>query len=52
MLVSTPNNTLSKLNEFETKLSQDEYISHAIETLISRRDSIYAHNDKNILEKN
>lgn len=29
-LFPTPNNTLSKLNEFETKLSQDEYISHAI----------------------
>lgn len=47
----TPNNTLSKLNEFETKLSQDEYISHAIETLISRRDSIYAHNDKKYFGK-
>lgn len=51
-LFPTPNNTLSKLNEFETKLSQDEYISHAIETLISRRDSIYAHNDKKYFGKN
>ena len=50
-LFPTPNNTLSKLNEFETKLSQDEYISHAIETLISRRDSIYAHNDKKYFGK-
>ena len=50
-LFPTPNNTLSKLNEFETKLSQDEYISRAIETLISRRDSIYAHNDKKYFGK-
>lgn len=38
-LFPTPNNTLSKLNEFETKLSQDEYIS------------LYAHNDKKYFGK-
>ena len=42
---------LIKLNDFETRLSKDEYISHAIKTLTSRRDSIYAHNDKKYFGK-
>lgn len=50
-LFKTPNDTLSKLNDFETRLSKDEYISHAIKTLTSRRDSIYAHNDKKYFGK-
>lgn len=50
-LFKTPKDTLSKLNEFEVKLSQDEYISHAIKTLTCRRDSIYAHNDKKYFGK-
>lgn len=50
-MFKTPNDTLSKLNDFETRLSKDEYISHAIKTLTSRRDSIYAHNDKKYFGK-
>lgn len=50
-MFKTPKDTLSKLNEFEVKLSQDEYISHAIKTLTCRRDSIYAHNDKKYFGK-
>lgn len=50
-LFPSPSDTLSKLNEFESKINQDEYISHAIKTLMSRRDSIYAHNDKKYFGK-
>ena len=34
-LFPSPSDTLSKLNEFESKINQDEYISHAIKTLMS-----------------
>lgn len=44
-LFPSQRDTLTKLNEFETKINQDKYISHAIKTLIYRRDSVYAHND-------
>ena len=50
-LFPSPNDTLSKLNEFETRINQDEYISHVIKILINRRDSIYAHNDKKYFGK-
>ena len=40
------NDTLNKLNEFQEKITNDEFISHAIKTLITRRDSILVHNDK------
>ena len=50
-LFKAPNDTLSKLNEFEARLSQDDCISHAIKTLTNRRDSIYAHNDKKYFGK-
>lgn len=42
---------LAKLEGFEAKINQDEYIAHAIETLRSRRDSIHAHNDKKYFGK-
>ena len=44
--------TLAKLDEYETKILEDEFISHAIKTLMSRRDSYYAHNDKKYFGKN
>ena len=50
-MFKNPNDILSKLNDFETRLSKDESISHAIKTLTSRRDSIYAHNDKKYFGK-
>ena len=37
--------TSLKLKEFETKIKEDEFISHAIKTIRERRDSIYVHND-------
>ncbi|MCI8562162.1 MAG: hypothetical protein HFH69_01455 [Lachnospiraceae bacterium] len=51
-LFPSQRDALTKLNEFETKMNQDECISHAIKTLICRRDSVYAHNDKKYFGKN
>lgn len=45
-LFPSNNDTLSMLNKFQEKVSSDEFISHAIKTLITRRDSIFVHNDK------
>lgn len=45
-LFHSPNEVSKKLEEFENKLSSDEYITHAIETLRLRRDQYHAHNDK------
>lgn len=43
--------TLAKLEGFEAKIDQDEYIAHAIKTLTSRRDSFHVHNDKKYFGK-
>lgn len=51
-LFPSPNDTLNKLNEFETKIDQDEFISHAIKTLTDIRDTIHTHNDKKYFGKN
>lgn len=45
-LFPSQDDTLIKLKEFETKINEDEYITHAIETLKIRRDSVHVHNDK------
>lgn len=45
-LFSSQKDILSKLDEFETRIEEDEFIVHAIETLSKRRNSQYAHNDK------
>ena len=45
-LFPSNNDTLNKLNEFQEKITNDEFISHTIKTLITRRDSILVHNDK------
>lgn len=44
--------TQSKLEEFEAKINQHEYISYTIQALRSMRDSVYAHNDKKYFGKN
>lgn len=44
-LFPSQDETLAKLEEFETKICEDEYIAHAINTLIIRRDSVHVHND-------
>jgi len=44
-LFPSKEDTLRKLGEFETKMNEDEYIVHAVNVLIVRRDSIQAHND-------
>lgn len=46
------NETLDKLNEFETKIDQDEFFSHAIKALTDIRDTIHVHNDKKYFGKN
>lgn len=45
-LFSSKQNTLHRLEEFETKLKEDEDIATAISILQQRRDNIFAHNDK------
>ena len=45
-LFPSNNDILNVLNKFQEKISNDELISHAIKTLITRRDSILVHNDK------
>lgn len=45
-LFPSNNDTLLKLNEFEEKISNDEFISDAIKTIRIRRDSILVHNDQ------
>lgn len=51
-LFSNDKDVANKLNEFETKLNKDEYITHAIKILRVRRDSLYAHNDSKYFGKN
>lgn len=46
VLFPSADDTLRKLEEFERKIKEDEYIPHTIKVLITRRDSSYAHNDK------
>lgn len=36
---------LSKIAEFQDELEEDQYISHTVNVLRERRDTIYAHND-------
>lgn len=50
-LFSMPDDVLLKLNEFETKIDEDEYINHAIKTLRVRRDSYHVHNDNKYFGK-
>jgi hypothetical protein len=45
-LFRSNNDVLNKLNEFQEKITNDEFISHAIKILMTRRDSILVHNDK------
>lgn len=45
-LFPSKQDTLSSLEEFETQLNENEYISTAIPVLLHRRDNIFAHNDK------
>ena len=45
-LFPSKEDTLLKLEAFEKELNEDEFITHAIETLIKRRDSIHVHNDQ------
>lgn len=45
-LFPSKNETLVKLEEFEKEMNEDEIITHAIKTLIKRRDSIHVHNDQ------
>lgn len=45
-LFPSEDDVLLKLKEFNTKLSEDEDIKHAIETLRIRRDTFHVHNDK------
>ena len=52
VLFPSKNDTLAKLDEYETRILKDVFISHAIKTLMSRRDSYYAHNDKKYFGKN
>lgn len=40
------NDVKNKLNEFQEKIENDEYILHTINTLRIKRDSILVHNDK------
>lgn len=50
-LFSSQDDTLTKLNEFETELNQDENILDTIKTLTKIRDSIHVHNDKKYFGK-
>ncbi|HFL3266444.1 TPA: hypothetical protein ACG3I4_002393 [Clostridioides difficile] len=45
-LFPSKDEALLKLKEFNTKLSENEDIKHAIETLRTRRDTFHVHNDK------
>ncbi len=50
-LFSSQDDVLKKLRDFESRINEDEYIVHAIKTLIIRRDSVYAHNDNKYFGK-
>ncbi len=50
-LFPSPHDVSIKIAEFEKKLSDDEYIAHAIQILRLRRDQYYAHNDKKYFGK-
>lgn len=50
-IFNNPEDIVFKLIEFEDRLSQDEYLSQAIQVLRCRRDTIYAHNDKKYFGK-
>lgn len=50
-LFPSQDETLLRLEEFENKINKDEYISYAIKTLTSRRDSIHVHNDQKYFGK-
>lgn len=44
-LFKNKKDVLSKIDEFQDELEKDEFISHTVNVLRERRDTIYAHND-------
>ena len=45
-LFPDPESTKRRLEEFQSKIENDELITHAIDTLKDRRDTMLVHNDK------
>lgn len=45
-LFPDPKEAAERLEEFQSKIENDEFINHAINTLKDRRDTMHAHNDK------